>query len=154
MRLWLIGVLSVCLSTSAALVSVGAAQQPQEPAGDNAGQIRMLQKERVKVLQQLVAVHIEHYKQGIVDFPKIADAQDALVNAQLELTDKPEERIALLKTQLEASENILKIAEEKSKMGMGSQADMLRAKAHCLDIKIRLLQEHSRQAPPLDQTEE
>jgi hypothetical protein len=135
----------VCLAAfSGIFVFQSAAQQQGESTDGTAAQIKELQKERVETLERLVAMYLAHYDNGKIAFESLAAAQNELVYARLELTDKPEERIALWKKQLESAESMRKLAEMKFQNGATTQSDVCRAKALCLDFKIKLLREQGR----------
>jgi hypothetical protein len=139
------------LAFSAALALVAAAPQQERPTADNFNQITALQKERVETLQRLLPLCTASYDAGRLGFESLAAAHDELLKAQLELADKPDQRVALLKAQVQVSQDILKIAEMRVKGGVASQADALQAKAHYLAIKIHLLRELARQTPQTKQ---
>jgi hypothetical protein len=86
----------------------------------------------------------EAYKTGLYDVG-FAKTHEELIEAKLEATDKPDERIALLEEQLKIAQDIFKFVENAAKVGFGHfvQADALRAKAHCLTIEIKLVKEQN-----------
>jgi outer membrane protein TolC len=137
-------VAGVCLlSLSGILVLVVAAQQPGSASEHTATQIKALQKERSEALERVVAISTSQYQGGMLPFESVASAQRDLLSALLESTDKPEDRIALLTRQLENAANVLKIAEQRFQNGATTNADVYRAKAHYLGVKVKLLQERS-----------
>jgi outer membrane protein TolC len=156
-RAALITVLFSALLTAGLLVpSATAAQQPgksapgRSPTGKSAAttsdtsEIKRLQQERIDVLRQAVEVLSQMYLAGVRDFRPLVSAQIDLMNARLDASDQPEERVALLKEQLTLAEKTMQYAEERYKLGAGSQVDCLQSRALCLDIRIRLLREQAR----------
>jgi hypothetical protein len=156
-RAALITVLFSALLTAGLLVLPAlAAQQPGRAVpGRSAGgksavatsdmsEIKKLQKERIDVLSQTVEVLSHMYLAGVRDFRPLIAAQIDLLNARLDASDKPEDRVALLKEQLTLAEKTMQYAEERYKQGAASQVDSLQARALCLDIRIRLLREQAR----------
>jgi hypothetical protein len=138
-----------------AVVALGwaaeASKDVQRSTGvaDPATQIAYIQKERIEVLQNLVDVCVAQFNVRAIPLESVVAAQNEFIDAKLELTDKPEERVALLTSQLIIA---LKIAETVSIYGNGryatalpiNEADILRAKSHYLAIKIKLLQEQGK----------
>jgi outer membrane protein TolC len=127
----------------AASITPGAEPKGESPA-DVKAQIKALQKERVEALTRLVEVYTVQYKMGTGTFEALVGAQDDLVNAQLDSTEKPEERVALLTGHLKTATDAAKIAQGMVEAGAASQAIIYRARSHLLDIKIKLLRERSR----------
>jgi len=119
--------------------------EPQTKASDNdAAQLKALQEERIKLLDQAVKMLFEQYIREQVDINVLTSAENELCNALLDSTDEPEKRIALLTKHLEMATKVLEMANAKFNNGRTGQLDSLRAKAVCLDIKIKLLRERSR----------
>ena len=78
-----------------------AAVETQPQASDDVTtQLKAAQDERIKVLTQLVEGLMSQYKAGTADFVQVSSAQDELCDAQLDSTDEPEKRVAVLTTQL------------------------------------------------------
>lgn len=116
---------------------------------DMTAEIKTLQKERVETLKSLVELYVQFYQGGKIDITPVIGAQTELVTAQLESTENPDERIALLTERLNAVTSFLKLAEQRWMAGMSSQADVYRAKSLLLDTKIKLLREQgARKARP------
>ena len=107
-----------------------------------------MQKERIDAFEKLVKILAEQYKLGIVPFADFSKAQEDLVEAKLEATDKPAERIALLGEQLKIAQDVLDFVEKSYKVGFKvTEVDYLRAKAHCLGIEIKLAKERGKAKP-------
>jgi hypothetical protein len=128
-------------------VVVGVAQQPGTTE-DTAAQITALQKERIEALKKVVSICIAQNQAAGVSFETVAAAQEQLIDAQLDATDKTEERVALLTEQLKVAEGVFNYWEGRHKVGFKVvQTDVLRAKAHALDVKIKLLRERAKLNP-------
>jgi len=127
-----------------ALAPALAAQPAAKASGDDAGQIKAVQEERIKVLAQLVDVLSSQYRMGLAGAAEMFSAERELCNAMLESTDDPEKRVALLTKQAEKAGELLKIMQGLVKSGTATQADILRAKSLYLDIRLKLLREQSR----------
>ena len=148
MRRCLVVAIAVCLfGVCGAFVFVGAAQEQQQ--GDSNGdllvQVKRLQKERIETLEELLSICSMQYRQGNVGFDVVAAAQDELIDAQLQSSDKPDERIALLKKQLEVASDVLTFSTARYNAARATRVDVCRARAHYLDVSIKLLSERSKQ---------
>ena len=128
-----------------------AAELLPKASDNDAALAKAAKDERVKVLTQIVEVMMSQYKVGTIDFLQLSSAQDELCEAQLDSTDEPEKRVALLTKQLERANNVVKLLQAKLDAGPSnvSGVDVLRAKSLYLKVKIRLLCERSRKGPPM-----
>lgn len=142
-------IIGTCAATGLTILLMLTAQavaaEPQLDANDNeAVQLKALQEERVAVLTALVSVVVMQYQGGQCDFNAVSSAHNELVAAQLDSTDDPEKRIALLTQQIEVAGGALNLAEERFSSGMTTKADVHRAKSLLLGIRIKLLRERSK----------
>ena len=83
---------------------------------------------------------------GIFHQLSIARANDQLIDAELELANDIEERIALLQQRVELMTNLLKVVEEMARAGEVTQASVLSAKADLLKARINLERERDRRS--------
>jgi hypothetical protein len=128
-------------------IHVYAADQKEDSSNDVTAEIKRLQKDRLIDLASIVKDLTEQYRVGAIDFEPLGHAQTELVNAQLDATDKPEERIALLKEQVKSQMAVLKIAAARAKAGTVRSVDVPRARAVLSATEIRLSQEELKQKP-------
>jgi hypothetical protein len=148
MKRYLIAAAFACLLAFSGFFAFVDAAQQSGVADDEAAQITALQKERVEILQQVVKIYLHQLKTGAEPLESVAAAQNELIDAQLDATDKPEERVALLTEQLKIAENVSDYYDSRFKSGFKiSAADVLRAKSHYLTVKIKLLRESSKLKP-------
>lgn len=122
------------------------------PQGDKKGgeqrSLAELRKERIAIYEKIVPIVLEQYKSGIASYPDYARAEEDVLTAKLEMTAKPSERIAILQEQLKLAEKIADNIEQASRAGAQlTQADALRARAHCLSIEIQLVKERGNEKP-------
>lgn len=117
-------------------------QQNEKKAAEPAS-LEQMHKDRIATLERLVEVLKEQYRAGGVGFNELSTAQDDLIEAKLETATQPAERIALLEKQVEAAKEAVEFAESRFKQGITSEADYLRAKAHLLNIQIKLAREQA-----------
>ena len=93
MRRCLVVAIAVCLfGVCGAFVFVNAAQQQADSNDDLLAQVKRLQKERIETLEELLSICSMQYRQGNVLFEEVAAAQDELLDAQLQSSDKPDEK--------------------------------------------------------------
>jgi outer membrane protein TolC len=131
----------------AALVPAAAAE-PAPKAGENdAAQLKALQEERIKVLDLLVQITLGQYRTGTADFNQLSSAQNDLCDAQLEATDEPEKRIAIITKQVDLAGDVLKMAQSRREAGTVTDAEVCRANAQYLGLKIKLLRERAAKRP-------
>jgi hypothetical protein len=127
------------LITRPALTDQQSEKKTVEPT-----KMEQLQKERIDALEKIAAIVKGQlgYIATVVDFSK---AQEEVIKAKLDATDKPSERIALLEEQLKFAQDAFKYVDGQYKTGFAhvTEADSLHAKAHCLTIEIKLLKEHN-----------
>jgi len=116
-------------------------------AGDDDAQLKATKDERVKVLTDLLELITGSYHGGTAEAAQICSTHNDLCNALLDSTEEAEKRVALLTKQLEKASEFLKNTQRRFDSGTITQADVLRAKSLCLDIKIKLLRERSRKEP-------
>jgi hypothetical protein len=116
-------------------------------AGDDDAQLKATKDERVKVLTDLLELITGSYHGGTAEAAQICSTHNDLCNALLDSTEEAEKRVALLTKQLEKASEFLKNTQRRFDSGTITQADVLRAKSLCLDIKIKLLRERNRKRP-------
>jgi outer membrane protein TolC len=114
---------------------------------NDAAELKELQKERIAALTLLVKIVTNQYRTGTADFHQVAQAQHELLDAKLDSAGSAEERIALLEEQLKLANEAMKVAEGRFNAGRVSQCDVLRAKAFCLEVKIKLVRERGKLKP-------
>ena len=139
MRRWAVAAIMIIFPTI-----TSAAERKGESLDDVKAQIKALQKERTETLLRLVELDVRQYEMGVTTLEALVAAQNELVSAQLEATEKPEERVALLTDQLKIATACVKLTQGRFESGNITQADVYRATSHFLDIKIKLLRERSR----------
>ena len=105
--------------------------------------MKAAQDERIKVLTRLVDVAKAPCKVGAGGEAELFSAEQELCNAQLDSTDDPEKRIALLTKLLEQANAVLADTQRRFDTGKALESDVLRAKSVSLGVKIRLLREQN-----------
>ena len=121
---------------------------PDEPEAaaaeeDLAVQIRALQNERVDTLTKLVAYCRAEFMAGMPRSEAVIAAETDLVNAQMDATTKPEERIAMLTERVKSQTEFLKVVEGRRQMEAIGLSNVYRARSLLLNTTITLLRERS-----------
>jgi hypothetical protein len=123
--------------------AVKAAEQAASPT-DWAAKIRRLQELRRDVLREMVKYREAQFDAGVATPDVLLVARQRLVEAELELADTPEARIALrrdLVAQLAQQETLLKAALEN---GVARHGDLYHTTAERLAAEIELVREQAR----------
>jgi hypothetical protein len=134
----------------AALVPAFAADPQPKARNDDSTQLKAAREERVKVLTELSDLMAAQYKIGNAEPAQVFAVETDLCNAQLELTDDTEKRIALLTKLVDKAGAFLKLTESRRQAAHVSLGYLLQARSLYLEAKIRLLQERGgkRLSPP------
>jgi hypothetical protein len=114
---------------------------------DLAAELTKLQEQRVATLKKLLELSSAGYRNGEFALDQVLEAQHELTEAELEMVETPDQRIALLETQLKIAKQTLEAAEQLHRAAVVSQCDTLRARAAMLGVEIKLLQERPRTEP-------
>ena len=128
-----------CLVSAIMLALIAAHVAAAEE--DLPAQIKPLQKERVKLLTELLEIRTAQYNIGAFSIEYLHDAMTDLGNAQLDAADKPEDRIAVLEEGVKRETDFLKIVQARFDAGTVTKADVRQAQSCLLDVRIRLLRE-------------
>jgi outer membrane protein TolC len=136
----LLGVIAFTLS----IVRLGMTDQATEKKNSEPAKLEELYKVRIDTLENLVKITKVQYEVGTASFEEFSQAQEDLIKAKLEATDKIAERIALLEEQLATSQKVLEFVEKRVKMGGCTERESLRAKANCLTVEIHLYKERAK----------
>lgn len=109
------------------------AEQPKD------SKVKTLLKERLAILRELAAITAKAQKQGVVSFQEVHEANEAVLQVELELAESPKERITILEKFLaEAKQHEKHVAPAA---GQGEPVLVLEAKAHRLKAEIALERE-------------
>lgn len=124
----------------AAAFAAAPGADPENPAST----IKKLRQERLSVLEELnkVVETMVRMGSGKVGYGEAHEVKVALLNARLELAETNADRIKVHEQFVAEAENWLKITISWQKVGAGegSAIDVLKAKAHLLEMQIGLEQ--------------
>jgi hypothetical protein len=130
---WLVG----------ALLAVGATPAPvtAEPALDKEtlAQVRKLQEKRRDVLREALVGREKLYQGGRAELGGVVEASKRLLAAELDLAAKDAERIAAHERHLEKARALVEFAKARKQAALGTEADVLDARALALEAEIGLL---------------
>jgi hypothetical protein len=107
---------------------------------------KKLETERRDVIKERVAVYRQVRKSGAGDIVftlySIYQGSKELCQAELDLCEKPSERVAAWEKLLDVAKEVEGIFEKQFKAGTGSESNFQRAKAERLSAEIDLLREN------------
>ena len=140
-----VGVGLAVLGASLLVVLPVMAQQSDEPTTDIETQLRELQMQRCKVLNELVERQSVMYRVGECRIGPVLAAQRDLFQASLEVADSLDRRMAVLESHAEIAKRTHQAAQDLHNAGEVQKTDPLQAKAALLEIEIELLRERAKQ---------
>jgi hypothetical protein len=151
-RFSLIAVLFGFAVVSFSLARPGLSDQQGEKKSDARTKLEQLQQERIESLEKLVDLVKQQFEAGAGAYKNLENiivVQEELIEAKLDATDKPDERIAFLKEQLKFSQEIFAYIKKMHDVGFNAtDAEYFRAQAHCLSIEIKIVKEEAKQQEP------
>jgi outer membrane protein TolC len=150
--------MSVTMRTSMALVATllvaGAAlgspvPQAKGPSPEEMAELKALCKERVEALQEAYRVKWEEYKAGRATLQVVLELRKELGKAEVDLEEKPEDRITILGNNVKMLKEVEDATKEKFDGGRVTYGDVQMSKAARLEAEIALQRERMKaKAPP------
>jgi len=134
-----LSVLIVCAIVAA--WSSHAASPPDAATRTPVAEIKDLQQQRIVLLGKAAKMLDTQYRMGSVDFTDLKAAEREWLEARLDAAEAPPQRIAVLEEFQKSVEELVKAVEGRYTSGRCSKADLDRAKASLLDVRIRLLRQ-------------
>jgi len=107
-----------------------------------------LVQQRVKTLEQLVALTTQQYRTGQASIDDYLSAENSLLEARIGLAADQPSRIELLGKLVDNLKKMEALVRERVASGVASTTDHLRAKAARLQAEIDLARESERGEPP------
>jgi hypothetical protein len=140
------GVLALAPTTSVAQTAPGAhwaagSGSSSKQHGPASAQIKALQKSRIETWTELVTEYELLAQAGRIDFDSVVAAQNELVDAKLDLAEKPQERVALLTEKMKLAEVNWQRTKDRFQAHRATKSDLLRARVFLLGAEIGLSQE-------------
>ena len=115
--------------------------QADQPKSEKVAQ---LQKERVAVLERLVALREKEYQEGLISYDQIVEAQDQSADAKYELAKTSAERLEIRKATAKRWSDFEKIVAARFESAAATQGDLLKVRAGYLRARILLAKERER----------
>jgi len=110
----------------------------QQPAPDAASErLDALLRERVDTFQQIVKIAVAEHEAGVASLEEVLNAYAQLADAEIELTDKHDERVEILKRRLEGVKKLERAVQARHKIGQESKRRVLQAQAERLLAEIQ-----------------
>lgn len=105
--------------------------------------VRAILKKRLDVLREIARQQRTAYVAGEAGISSVIRADVNVLDAQLELAIKPDERVAIRKKTLKQASSLEAAAKKLHKAKQATSIDMLRAQAFRLRCEAELLREQS-----------
>jgi hypothetical protein len=124
-----------------------------ELKSDDAPLLR-LKKERFNAALNEAKSRFDLYKRGLTRVPELIEVGERLFASEIDLYDKPEEKIQVLQRHLDVYREAEANLEKQVKEGMATQADLERLRYNKISVEIDLLnvktvpEEHDSTAQP------
>jgi hypothetical protein len=98
-----------------------------------------LKKERFNAALSEAKARFELYKRGLTKLPDLIEVGERLFGAEVDLYDKPEDRVRVLQRQLDVYNEAEGNLEKHVKEGLAPQADLERLRYNKASLEIELL---------------
>ena len=121
------------------VIAARSGTSPRAAAADAKDtKVKALLKERHATLQAIASQTTEQYKAGAASVLQLAEANRAARNAELDLCDTDQERVAVLEKMLAEAKEYEKRAEQQHQAGSIPFTAALKARADRLEVEIAL----------------
>lgn len=115
--------------------SAAAAQTPGH------ADVRKLQQERVATLHQAREMAERQLDSGAGSFEAVERLDQSMIDAELALATTPAQRTEALKKAVDAAKTLEAMSKKRSDAGLATTLETLEAKAHRLNLEIKLGEE-------------
>jgi hypothetical protein len=125
----------------AAILMTAAQEKPsKEQIEASAKKIKELRKERITTLKEAVDVSSKLAQSGRLEVWEAMEDRMALLKAELEAAEKESDRIALYKQAVASLKDYEAVARARFNAGRGTELPLFRIKAKRLEVEIQLEQ--------------
>ena len=107
-----------------------------------------LKKQRFNAALKEAKARFEMYKQGLTKSPDLIEVGERLFGAQVDLYDKPEDRVRVLQQQLDVYNEAEGNLEKQVKEGLAPEADLDHLRYNKASLEIELSTARKNLAPP------
>jgi len=141
LRAW---ALVLCGSITAAGVAIYPSRSHADAPGTAAANIDQLKQQRVAVLREASDQTSKLFLQGTARFDDVDRLNELLLGAELDAAATPEQRMAVLQKAETLATSQATDAAARADAGLVTQAVVLEAKAHLLEVQIKLAEESAK----------
>jgi hypothetical protein len=120
--------------------------RPKDRIEESAKKVKDLQKGRIDTLKELVDHAAFHFKSARASHDEVLEVQMMLLQAELDVTEKVSDRIALYKKAIKALKEYEEVADARVRAGQGTAAAALKIKVRRLEVEISLEQALAKEA--------
>jgi len=120
---------------------------PLETKDDEDPLVR-LKKERFNAALNEAKARFDLYRRGLTKLPDLIEVGERLFGAEVDLYDKPEDRVRVLQRQLDVYNEAEGNLERQVKEGLAPQADLERLRFNKVSLEIELLSAKSDLSQP------
>jgi hypothetical protein len=113
-----------------------------EPKGEK---VTALLRERLATLKEVAAEAVALYEKGSASIDQVHEADEAVLQAELDLADSPKARIAIREKLVAVAKKHEEHVSHLVKTGAGQPYMVLKAKVHRLEAEIALEREKEKQ---------
>jgi hypothetical protein len=106
---------------------------------DDEDPLARLKKERFNAALNEAKARFDLYKRGLTKLPDLIEVGERLFGAEVDLYDKPEDRVRVLQRQLDVYNEAEGNLEKQVKQGLAPQADLERLRYNKASLEIELL---------------
>ncbi len=129
------------LTLATALIATAQTAKSEPGIDEASAKLDTLLRQRRETLGQLVKVTTEHYRTGRTTIDSVIRASRQLLNAELELAEDRNARLAIHAKRIALLKDFERIVQTQFKAGDATQEDILAARAARLEAEIQLLRE-------------
>jgi hypothetical protein len=117
-------------------LSAGTVSAADPPA--DSPQVKQLLKERLAILTTIYEERSQAHKQGLMSLDRVQDAQQALLEAKLELCETKAQRLAIHEEFVSLARQTAQVVEALAKAAEVPHDQLLSARLRLLEAQIRL----------------
>ena len=115
---------------------------------DSDSELERLKKQRFNAALNEAKAKFDLYKRGLTRLPDMIEVGQRLFSAEVDLYDKPEDRVKVLQRHLDVYNEAEGNLEKQVKEGLATQADLERLRYNKASLEIELLMAKSGNSQP------
>jgi hypothetical protein len=114
---------------------------------DDDTQLARLKKQRFNAALNEAKARFDLYKRGLTKLPDLIEVGQRLFSAEVDLYDKPEDRVRILQRHLDVYNEAEGNLEKQVKQGLATQADLEELRYNKATLEIELLNTQNNTSP-------